>query len=188
MIGTRSANPLRASGHRTAHKGRIHDRSRPACRTSKNALAERGPSLHDSLADLANGGFSPVTDKAALNRRISLEDNCASGLEAHDKLPSEARCAEFRAAEHDAAAQFLACLHHMPMRGLLDIPDSELIGIKQTLCTLKAPLGKIPQNGDPLSITSNLHARAKSGSTLARFATTPRILKIAPESNPLTDG
>jgi hypothetical protein len=47
MIGTPSANPLRASGRRTAHKGRIDDRSRLEYRNDKNALAERGPSIRD---------------------------------------------------------------------------------------------------------------------------------------------
>jgi ABC-type sugar transport system ATPase subunit len=45
-------NPIRESpqdqrSKRTAHKGRIHDRSRLQCRNVKNALAERGPSIHD---------------------------------------------------------------------------------------------------------------------------------------------
>jgi hypothetical protein len=46
MMATRSAHRLRASGHRTAHTGRIHDRSRPACRNADKVLP-RGPCIRD---------------------------------------------------------------------------------------------------------------------------------------------
>src|SRR5437764_15390400 len=36
----------------TASKGRIHDRSRPVCRSAKNVRADRRPSIHDKLKGL----------------------------------------------------------------------------------------------------------------------------------------
>jgi Co/Zn/Cd efflux system component len=36
-----------------AFRGRIHDRSPIACRNTKKPLAERGPSIHDVLGNLA---------------------------------------------------------------------------------------------------------------------------------------
>ena len=48
MIGTRSADPLRDSGrYPTANVNRIHDRSTDPSVANINALAGRGPSIHD---------------------------------------------------------------------------------------------------------------------------------------------
>lgn len=42
MLRTRSAQPIGASGHRTAQQGRIHDRSRPNATDAKNSLPNGG--------------------------------------------------------------------------------------------------------------------------------------------------
>jgi hypothetical protein len=42
---------------------------------------------NSSSTHLANGGLDFLTNKAAINRGISLENKRASGLEAHDELP-----------------------------------------------------------------------------------------------------
>src|SRR3546814_7968957 len=56
MIGTRSAEPLRASGHQTtASKGRIHDRSRP--------------SVDAAISHLPNGGRPYMTNWGRRNAR-----------------------------------------------------------------------------------------------------------------------
>jgi hypothetical protein len=55
MLGTRSAAPIVARGHEPHRKGRIHDRSRPVARASKNPLRNGGrpymtvPSERDGL-------------------------------------------------------------------------------------------------------------------------------------------
>lgn len=53
LIGTRSAIPLRASGHdEAASTGRIHDRFRLYAENVQNSLAQRGPSIHDASGSL----------------------------------------------------------------------------------------------------------------------------------------
>ncbi len=46
IVGTRSADRMRASDHRIAQTGRTHSCTRPACITATSHLAKPGPSTH----------------------------------------------------------------------------------------------------------------------------------------------
>ena len=47
MIGNPICEFHQGQRSMAAQKGRIHDRSRQVCRNKEEALAERGPSIHD---------------------------------------------------------------------------------------------------------------------------------------------
>src|SRR5438132_11058195 len=49
MIGIRSAISIRARGHRPHLEAVYMTAPRSACRNTKKALAERGPSIHDGI-------------------------------------------------------------------------------------------------------------------------------------------
>src|SRR4051794_32165719 len=81
MIGIRSAFSIRARGPMAAFRGRIHDRSPIACRSTKKSLAERGPSIHDVTCRVwtcRNGLRISDSRLAAKEQRMTLQADFAS--------------------------------------------------------------------------------------------------------------
>ena len=66
LVGTRSADRMKASDHRIAQTGRTHSCTRPACITIKTILAKPGPSTHSQIGE---GPGSPVFSAEARARR-----------------------------------------------------------------------------------------------------------------------
>ena len=60
LVGTQSADRIRASGHRTAQTGRTHSRTRPTCIDITISLAMTGPSTHSHKRTL--GSCAPVSN------------------------------------------------------------------------------------------------------------------------------
>ncbi len=83
MPGTRSAQPIVASGLPTAPTGRIHDRSLTTRQRRQKPLAQQGPSIQDEFLGICPampaGEFDMLKSSEQIKDHVALFKVCNSG-------------------------------------------------------------------------------------------------------------